>query len=96
VTAIAYELLEKLIKLSYIADNLRNIDNQNLRYDFAPIEYIEILRKTVNLFRMEGEKKGVIIRPTFRINTPIHNTFCSPARVVLVPSPESRSDLSAV
>jgi len=33
--------------------------------------------------------------PTFRINTPIHNIFCSPAQVALGPSPESRSALSA-
>jgi hypothetical protein len=33
--------------------------------------------------------------PTFRINTPIHNIFCSPVRVALEPSPESRSALSA-
>lgn len=37
---------------------------------------------------------NAIIPPTFRINTPIHNIFCSLARVALGPSPESRSALS--
>jgi hypothetical protein len=32
--------------------------------------------------------------PTFRINTPIHNIFCSPFRVALGLSPEYRSALS--
>ncbi len=36
-----------------------------------------------------------ILLPTFRINTPIHNIFCSLARVDLALSPESRSNLFA-
>ena len=35
------------------------------------------------------------VDPTFRINTPIHNIFCSLARVDLALSPESRSNLFA-
>ena len=45
--------------------------------------------------RPYAEKDLVLLYPTFRINTPIHNIFCSPARVALGPSPESRSALSA-
>jgi len=36
-----------------------------------------------------------LMKPTFRINTQIHNIFCSPSQVALEPSPESRSALSA-
>jgi signal transduction histidine kinase len=58
---IAYLLMEKLIKLSYIANNLRNLEGSNLRYDFAQIDYIALLEYSIALFREEARKKGIII-----------------------------------
>ena len=52
------------------------------------------LHKTRNETTYELTDIG--LDPTFRINTPIHNIFCSPARAALEPGPESRSALSAV
>jgi hypothetical protein len=59
-----------------------------------------------NLTTLDWSKKETVLafknaeiyatNPTFRINTPIHNIFCSPVRVALEPSPESRSALFAV
>ncbi len=70
ISSIAYELLEKLIKFSYMADNLRAFDDQKTRYDFEKTNYINLLQETINLFREEGVKKGITIRDIEFINHP--------------------------
>jgi signal transduction histidine kinase len=58
---IAKELLFKLIKLSHIADNLRNLSEPTNQYEFKKIDYVTIIEDTIKLFREQAKKKGVTI-----------------------------------
>jgi len=58
---VAYNLLDQMIKLSFIAKNLGDLRSENIRYEFKRINYIAILNETINLFREEALNKGVVI-----------------------------------
>ena len=82
----------EFIKNRYI--NLRNMIEKQVEL----LQHDELFCDLCERYYKKGYKDWFIlstIHPTFRINTPIHNIFCSPARVALGPSPESRSALSA-
>lgn len=74
---ISFNLLDKLIKLSFIANNLREIGDQSIRYDFDKIDYIAILKETIEWFRSEADEKGVIIKEIELINGPDHKIEAS-------------------
>ena len=74
---LSYELMEKLVKLSYIANNLRDVNINSLRYDIRKVNYVDILNYTINLFRGEAESKNVRINDLELINEPLHKIECS-------------------
>lgn len=57
----AHSLLKNLIKLSLIADNLKNIEKPSDSYIFNKVNYIELLNQSLALFRRDAEKKGIAI-----------------------------------
>lgn len=74
---IAWDLLDKLIKLSFIANNLRDIGSQNIRYDFSRVDYVAILKETIETFRGEAADKGIIIKEIVLIDGPNHKIQAS-------------------
>jgi hypothetical protein len=84
---IVYRANNKDLK-SYAICNV--IERDLLKADWE-LEFKRVEEKLIGI-QQAMQYKGY---PTFRINIPIHNIFCSLARVDLALSPESRSNLFA-
>lgn len=64
------EVLNKVCKLSYSAENLRNFISQEAethRYEFRNMNIEPLLAEAINLFKSEAKQKNIMIKgPTFK------------------------------
>jgi len=61
---IAEDMLQQLIKLSFIAENIRGHvleERDKFRYEFCGVDIYPIIQDTIGLFRKEAKMKNVVI-----------------------------------